>query len=39
MANPRIGFIGTGLMGLVFVSNMSGHDEEADRRDDLDQRR
>src|SRR5262245_53929726 len=31
--------LGTGLMGLVFMSNMSGHDEEADRGNDRDQRR
>ena len=31
--------LGTGLMGLVFMSSMSGHDEEADRGNGLDQRR
>jgi uncharacterized integral membrane protein len=31
--------LGTGLMGLVFVSNSSGHDEEASGEKDLDERR
>lgn len=30
--------LGTGLMGLVFVSNLSGMDDEADRGDDIDPR-
>jgi len=31
--------LGTGLMGLVFMSNISGIDDEADRGDDFDDRR
>ena len=31
--------LGTGLMGLVFVSNSSGMDEEVDRGDKIDERR
>src|SRR5262245_19114096 len=31
--------LGTGLMGLVFVSNSAGIDEEAGRGDDFDPRR
>jgi di/tricarboxylate transporter len=31
--------LGTGLMGLVFVSNSSGIDEEVDRGDEFDERR
>jgi hypothetical protein len=30
--------LGTGLMGLVFVSNLSGMDDEADRGNDIDPR-
>ena len=30
--------LGTGLMGLVFVSNSSGMDEEADQGDEIDKR-
>ena len=28
--------VGTGLMGLIFLSNRSGHDDEAQRRRDDD---
>ena len=31
--------LGTGLMGLVFVSNSSGHDEDASGGDESDERR
>ena len=30
--------LGTGLMGLVYFSNNSGHDEAATRKDDFDDR-
>lgn len=30
--------LGTGLMGLVFMSNISGHDDDVDKGDDIDPR-